>query len=870
MSEKNFQHLELVLKERGRTRYKRNGKKLFTPPTPERVKRNRSNRIEHSNFLFGRALEQINRWNDEDIIREGLPTLPSDRAMLIEIPEKEIDLDFLRTTLGCEIVCEYEDGFVIVASNPETFKKNMSKIEGFATENYRTGNIAKIYNLIVEETKEQRLKRILSDDLFSIWENIMLKENKSDSITIEASIECLGTITPPSPMKDKSQYVNYERAHEKWQKKVNEAYMAWDELCMERQEQIEKFITDYNGIVVDIYDYPEDLTKLDSFDIKFKISISGLIDFANNYPYIFEITLPDEIDMGLLKASLGMENSLPITINKPEDNSPTVCVIDSGIQEEHAYLCKSIRSELSRCYLPNSQIVSDEVEQDGHGTRVAGAILYSKGISNIEDNHNLPCFIANARVLDKDNIMPTKLLPSKLTSEIIEHYNVNHSIRLFNHSISSTTPCRTKYMSSWAATIDFAAFERDVLFIQSAGNIKHSSNNPRNIGIQQHLDAGREYPEYLLQNVSRIANPAQSMQALTVGAICDGEYEDIDLKSFGKEGSISSFSRSGCGIWNSIKPEVVEFGGDYVRSKHNNNTFITKEETSTELIRRSPEGPAFSKDGLGTSFSAPKVTSIAAKLEKVFPDESSLLYKALIIQSARWTEWAENLPNEEKSNVLKYMGYGLPNVECATTNNDYRVTFITTGERFISGSNIHVYRVKVPSNLKGLNSQIRIDVTLTFSSKPRRTRKNFKGYFSTWVDWITSKSDEKLDDFVDRIIQSEEDDQEADTRSGEGFSWTIGSQDNHGKIKGINRNRSASQKDWTIVPAYELPDEFCIGVVGHKGWDRKGEHNAKYALVVSFEAINEDIEIYNKFEIEAQADVESEVENEVEVDIYEF
>ena len=874
MKENNFQHLQLALKEKGRTRYKKNGKNLVNPPTPERVINNKMNRIEHSNFLLGKAGEQIKNWENEDKKRQGLPVLPSDRAMLIEVPDDEIDLDFLRTILGCEVVCEYENGFVIVASDPQIFKEKLSKIKGFATEAHGTGNIAKVYDLVVEETKEQRLKRILSEELFNIWENIILDREKDSSIIVEVSIECLGTITPPSPLKDKSEYKNYERAYQIWKQKANEAYMAWDELCRERQSQIEKFILDYSGEVIDIFDCPDDLTKLDSFDMKFEISYAGLIDFANNYPYVFEITLPDEVDMGMLKADLGIEGGLPITINKPDDNSPIVCVIDSGIQEEHAYLSQAIRKDLSKSYLPGSNIVSDEVDVDGHGTRVAGAILYSNGISNIAQKHDLPCFIANARVLDKDNIMPSKLLPSKVISDIIENYNVKHGIRLYNHSISSTGPCRVKYMSSWATNIDMFSFERDLLFIQSSGNLKYNCNNPHNIGIQQHLDANREYPEYLLENASRVSNPAQSMQALTVGSICIGEYEDMDLKSFGKEGAVSSFSRCGCGIWNSIKPEVVEYGGDYVRSKHNNTTFIKKEETSVELIRRSPRGPAYLKDGLGTSFSTPKVTSIAAELQKIFPNESALLYKALIIQSARWTGWAEELPNDKKASILKYMGYGLPNMERATTNNDYRVTFITTGERMISGSNIHVYRVKVPTNLKGLNNKVRIDITLTFSAKPRRTRKGFKGYFSTWVDWTTSRSDENLHDFVHRIIQTEGEEDESDSRPGSGFSWVIGTQDSHGKIKGINRNRSAAQKDWTVVPAYELPDEFCIGVVGHKGWDRKSEHSAKYALIVSFEAIDEDLEIYNKFEIEAQTEVEGEIEDEieseVEIDTYDF
>ena len=323
-------------------------------------------------------------------------------------------------------------------------------------------------------------------------------------------------------------------------------------------------------------------------------------------------------------------------------------------------------------------------------------------------------------------------------------------------------------------------------------------------------------------------------------------------------------------MWKSIKPEVVELGGDFIRGKHNNDTFITRPEVCPELVRRSPEGPAYARDDIGTSFTAPKIAYIAAQLQKLFPKNSALLYKALIVQSARWTSWAERLPESQHLCALKYIGYGLPNVERATTNNVFRITFITEEEKQITAGNVHIYRVKVPTEIKNVASEIRIDTTLTFSAKPRRTRKGFKRYFSTWLDWHSSKFDEKLNDFAERILSSEEDAEDSNeikTTSSKGFTWSIGKQDNHGIIKGINRNSSSVQKDWTIVKAYELPSEFCIAVQGHAGWSKSDEHYAKYALTISFESVNRDIEIYNAFEIISRVEipVEHEIESEIEI-----
>jgi hypothetical protein len=90
--------------------------------------------------------------------------------------------------------------------------------------------------------------------------------------------------------------------------------------------------------------------------------------------------------------------------------------------------------------------------------------------------------------------------------------------------------------------------------------------------------------------------------------------------AIGKHGEISSFSRVGPGIWNSVKPDVVEYGGTHALYKIVDECFlITPSKLCPELIRRSPEGPAFSKDAVGTSFSTPKVSYIASEIQKILP-----------------------------------------------------------------------------------------------------------------------------------------------------------------------------------------------------------------------------------------------------------
>ncbi len=181
--------------------------------------------------------------------------------------------------------------------------------------------------------------------------------------------------------------------------------------------------------------------------------------------------------------------------------------------------------------------------------------------------------------------------------------------RIYNHSIAGISPCRTQSMTPWAAAIDKLSWENDVLFIVAAGNIEALRNFVARPSIATHIQARRNYPEYLLKPSARVANPAQSFQALTVGSVAHNTYSNPPLKSIAEENHPSSFSCSGPGIWDTIKPEVVEYGGDYVIDSQNSPNFTTPESVCPELIRSIRDGgKVVSADAVGTSFATPKVT----------------------------------------------------------------------------------------------------------------------------------------------------------------------------------------------------------------------------------------------------------------------
>src|SRR5262249_39711415 len=160
----------------------------------------------------------------------------------------------------------------------------------------------------------------------------------------------------------------------------------------------------------------------------------------------------------------------------------------------------------------------------------------------------------------------------------------------------------------------------------------------------------------------------------------------------------------------------------------------------------------------GTSFSTPKVTRIAARLQEVLPNESCLLYRALIVQSARWPDWTATATPAERGNIVRWIGYGIPDMERATTNTDHRTTLVTSGDKLIKAGGCHIYQVPIPPELRKPSDEfdVLVEVTLSYSAEPRRTRRNRRRYLSTWLDWKSSNRGEPLESFRRRAMKTEE------------------------------------------------------------------------------------------------------------------
>lgn len=840
-----FPHLPLPKKITAPHRF--TGVPIDVETAPQTVQ-NLLARQKHGKALKNAITSLTKEWKDS--LRErkesDFPDLPNESIIpiLLKVDSQLFNTDSLYAW-GIDVVAEDEDGFIIGAS-VDNFKSLKDKIDKYIKEEGKyKDKAAQLWE--IANGDEWRIDYILSPELNAKWDRI----RDTDVLIVDISIACDVKVPPEPQRKKEESEAEYLRRYSGWRDRKASVERRRDEMEEERQEEVSNFFVGYGAAMLSGF-----VSSSDSFSCRIEITGMALKDFVRTYQYVFDVTEYDNLYYE--QGGTGQIVRINPNVIAPDIDSPVICVIDSGIQEQHPLLSSGIDDMHSRCYLPNDASYADAVSNGGHGTKVAGAVLYGNDIPK-SGQHKLDFFVSNARVLNSRNNLPKELFPPSLMQDIVRDFN---HCKIFNLSISNSRPCRIVHMSKWAAMIDKLMSEKDKLFIVCSGNIRSATRSSTNPGIVEHINARRGYPDYLYTPASRISDPAQSCFALTVGSLCVGDFTDQDRQSFGEKDMVSSFSRCGPGIWKMIKPDVVEYGGDFVREKTVNPNLTQENSTMVEVVRTTTGAANVIGYDLGTSFSTPKVSHIAGAILKAMPAASSNLIRTLIVQSARLPGEAFKRP--QLRDVMA-MGYGLPNKIRATENSQSRITLVA--EDLINPRQAQIYTIKIPDEIRSAGDEfdILVEVTLAFMAKPRRTRQGIKSYLSAWVDWQSSKHEESYRKFRGRVTNHIADDDEVDIDDFESlfdderhFQWKIRENVNWGAVKGLKRQDNSIQKDWAIVKSFSLPKEFSIAIVGHKGWDKDIFQEIPYSIAVSFEVLEGNVEIYDAIRIENNIEIEVE------------
>jgi hypothetical protein len=336
-----------------------------------------------------------------------------------------------------------------------------------------------------------------------------------------------------------------------------------------------------------------------------------------------------------------------------------------------------------------------------HGTGVAGVALYGDIASCADRKQFEPAaWLINARLLDDNNKLHPDHMP--FVRGIVE--DVGSTSRIFNLSLGLDSA--TDMISTYAADIDALARERNAIFIISSGNA-HPGTLFTDPG-----EAKQRYPEYLLTADYRVLQPAESLNALTVGSIStsrDPHPLSTPIEPFAGKRSPSPFSRRG-GLANVVKPELVEEGGDLALLR----TATTTTWAQSPGLSIPTTGPNFSRGKLftyaeGTSLAAPKVAHMAARILTVRPDATANLVRALLVASASLPAGAQGLPGLK---AMALCGFGVPDLGRATYCTDHRVTLFSEGE--IAMDQVLIFDVPIPTELQSSRGKKRLTVAIAY------------------------------------------------------------------------------------------------------------------------------------------------------------
>jgi subtilisin family serine protease len=403
----------------------------------------------------------------------------------------------------------------------------------------------------------------------------------------------------------------------------------------------------------------------------------------------------------------------------PPENAPYIAVLDSGINDAHPVLTTVV---LERSGFPTSIGVSDTW---GHGTRVSGVAVYGDVRACVETRDFSPRvrLLAGKVVNDQGKFDDKKLVPTQMDAAI-RHFNAR-GCRIFNISLGDRNAVYSGgKVGTWTATLDNLARELNILIIVSTGNYEHI---PASGHAEETLTA---YPGYLLDSLSHLLEPSVGANVLTVGAVAQAAAVPNDLpgtvglRPIASVGEPAPFTRSGPGIQAAIKPDLCDDGGNVL---YDGTTQTLKKFAESEVMTtHSRYLERLFTTARGTSYAAPLVAHKAALVLQTFPEASANLLRALLTNSARVPPAAmSKLQNQGDEAVRNLCGYGVPNVELASTSDTNRV--VLYADYSIKMDHFYVYEVPIPREFAETKGTRKIRVTLAFDPPTRHTRNAYLG-----------------------------------------------------------------------------------------------------------------------------------------------
>ncbi len=441
------------------------------------------------------------------------------------------------------------------------------------------------------------------------------------------------------------------------------------------------------------------------------------------------------------------EYSLQRELAPIEDRSPVLALLDGAPMLRHDMLDgRIIFSD------PDDYMDGYAPSQQKHGTAMASLICHGDLSQSQADPSSLTRMIY-VRPVMQPNQQGKEMIPSEYFQEDIIERAVREmfegdspeapDVRVINLSIGNIDQLYLHEMSPWARLLDWLSFKYKVLFVVSAGNYADS--------IQRIGSSDSDDRQRVLRGIDknqrnhRLLSPAESMNALTVGAL-QGDASGNLPRSVADFDPIKDmklpapYSRIGPGYRSAIKPEVFIQGGRLLYRQEPTNT-----NSISPVINNNPPGVQVAYPGArpgqlsntayeaGTSHATAIVSHGAGHIFEMLEDIrvnydgvlgsnfDAILIKTLLVHSASHGENSNSyahLKNSTNSGKFKkylsrYLGYGNISIERVLECTRTRATAIGCGH--IRDRQRHRVTFPLPMS-SSIQSYLRLTVTLAWFS----------------------------------------------------------------------------------------------------------------------------------------------------------
>ena len=540
-------------------------------------------------------------------------------------------------------------------------------------------------------------------------------------------------------------------------------------------------------------------------------------------PPVPSLTVGELLDVGIDELA---------AVPAPGDGAPAIAVLDSGVASGHPLIGPAVGEATT---IPRS--LGDAADDHGHGTMVAGLALYGDVEQCIRARRFVPRLtLYSARVLnDRLGFDDERLITTQMR-EAIEYFRQTYGCRVFNASLGDERlPYRGGKVSAWASILDTLARELDVVIVVSAGNY-HYDPGPDN--PDGHI---QDYPRYLLDDPARIIEPATGAIVVTVGALSNSARippgvagRGVAVRPISGEEHPSPFTRSGPGLGDAIKPEFCDFGGShaYDGDLRTNRGF---QELSVISTNRNYLDRLFTTD-VGTSFAAPRVAHVAARLYESFGGASANLIRALLAASASVPAPAEELLGPLGADAaLRLCGYGRPRLDLAETSDPNRV--VLYAESSLELDNFHIFEIPIPEDFVDHDGIRRITVALAYDPPVRHTRFDYLGIKMSFR-LIRGRT---VDEIAEAFRQRSRDEGRVDRLTSTKYDCNM-------EPKASIREPATLQKATFTMrrrPGTDYGDTYHLVVRCERKWARDEHGPQRYATTVVIDH-SADVNLYNR------------------------